>query len=154
MLFEIIVSLLREHHIDFVIKEHSPASTSEESARARNEPLKIGAKALLMKTKEEFVLVVLPADRRVDSEKVKAMLKTKNLRFAAPEELREKTGCEKGAVPPFGSVMGIRMIVDETLFEEEYMAFNAGLLDKSIKMKTADYRHIIKPVIEKFSVPS
>ena len=37
------------------------------------------------------------------------------------------------------------MIVDKKLFEEEYMAFNAGSLEHSIKMKTKDYRDIIKP---------
>ncbi len=148
MLFDKIVRSLEG--VDYVVVEHKATPTSEESALARGESMKIGAKALLVKVKQGFVLCVFPADRRLDTKKFKKLF-GKKLRFASPEELKKVTGCEKGAVPPFGSLLGVEMIVDTALFEEEYMAFNAGDLCKSIKMKTKDYKMIVKPKLEEFS---
>ena len=138
-------SFLDQHGISYVIKEHPSVTTSEEAAAARGESLKIGAKALLVKDDTHFVLLVIPADRKLDTKKVKKVLNTRNLRFASPEELKEIAHVEKGAVPPFGNLLGIEMIVDTRLFEEEYMAFNAGSVETSIKMKTEDYRIAVKP---------
>ncbi|OGQ34559.1 MAG: hypothetical protein A3A72_00210, partial [Deltaproteobacteria bacterium RIFCSPLOWO2_01_FULL_38_9] len=118
------------------------------SARARGENIKIGAKALLLKGKDEFVLAILPAHLQLDTKKTKSILNTKNLRFATPEELLTQTSCTKGAVPPFGFLLNIPMIVDQRLFQEEWMAFNAGSLTTSIKMQTRDYKNSVQPRIE------
>ena len=78
-------------------------------------------------------------------------MNSKNLRFATPEELKEMAGVEKGAVPPFGPLFGVEMIVDTTLFENEFMAFNAGSLETSIKMRTEDYKRIVNPRVEEIT---
>jgi len=149
-LFKKIIDVLDGANVPYELKTHAPTVTSEDSARERGEPLKIGAKALLLKTDYQFVLCILPANRKLDMTAIRARFDSRNLRFATIEELHKLTGCPKGAVPPFGHLFGIDMIVDEHLFAEEYMAFNAGQLDKSIKMKTADFRKTIEPVVTEF----
>ncbi len=143
-----LIDFLTEHHVEFQVKHHEPTPTSEEAAKARREPLKIGAKALLVKGDETFVILVLPADRKLDTKKAKKALNTRNLRFATPEELKRIASVEKGALPPFGSLLGIGMIADPHLFEEEFMAFNAGSREISVKMRTKDYKRIINPRVE------
>ena len=153
-LFQKITAFLDQHQISYEIKHHPPATTSEEAALARGESIKIGAKALLIKDDTHFVLLVLPADKKLDTKKVKKLLQSRNLRFASPEELLELAGCVKGAVPPFGPLFNTDMLVDVHLFDEEFMAFNAGELDTSIKMKTEDYRQALNPRIVKISYSS
>ena len=150
-IFEKIIELLNSQKVNYSLKDHPPTRTSEESALHRGEPLKIGAKAMVMKIDTEFIMAVLPADRKIDSIKLKAILNTKNLRFASKEELFEITGLVPGAIPPFGSLFNLPMIVDKALLEEENMAFNAGSLEKSIKMKTKDYLGIVKSKTADFS---
>lgn len=150
-IFEQITELLDNLHIQYLIKDHPPTRTSQESALHRGEPLKIGAKAMLLKTDAGFVMAVLPADRKIDSAVIKKILSAKSLRFASPEELFEITGLVPGSVPPFGALFNLPMLVDKALLEEEYMAFNAGSLEKSIKMKVKDYVDVIKPRVEEFS---
>jgi hypothetical protein len=58
--------LLRREAADFREVQHAPTHTSEESARARGEELRIGGKALLLKTGDQFRLFVLSAARRFD----------------------------------------------------------------------------------------
>ena len=140
-----IEQLLNQHHCIYEVKHHPPTRTSEESAKYRNEPLKIGAKAIVLKADNHFIMAVLPANRHLNSNLLKKYLRSKNLRFATGEELFQLTSLVPGAVPPFGSLFNLRMIVDEALFSEEFMAFNAGSLEQSIKMKTQDYAQIIQP---------
>ncbi len=153
-LAEKIINFLEQHQITYTQKEHAPTSTSDDSARERGESKKIGAKALLFKIDNYFILTILPATRQVDSKMLKTIYRAQKIRMATLEELQTQTGCEKGAVPPFGLLLsetGIPMIVDQALFDEEYMAFNAGSLTTSIKMKTSDYEKIINPKIENFT---
>jgi hypothetical protein len=77
---------LRELGISFREVQHEPTFTSEESAKARGEDLKVGAKALLLRYDEQFGNFVLPADRQLDSVAVKQHLQVKRLRFATAEE--------------------------------------------------------------------
>ena len=67
---------------------------------------------------------------------------------ATLEELKEVVGVEKGAVPPLGPLFGVEMIVDSKLFENEFMAFNAGSLETSIKMRTHDYKKVVDLRVE------
>ena len=147
-----IEELLKKNTILYELKNHPPTYTSQESALYRGEPLKIGAKAMVMKTDTGFMMAVLPADRKIDSAQLKKTVSTKNLRFATTEELLDITGLVPGAIPPFGLLFNLPMIVDKALLEEEYIAFNAGSLEKSIKMKTKDYREIVQPTVEEFAV--
>ena len=150
--FERIIELLEKNKVQHQVKEHPPTYTSEESAWHRGEPLKIGAKAMILKTDRELVMAVLPADRKIDSSAIKKMFNSKNLRLATLEELKKLTGLVPGSVPPFGSWFDLLMIVDNAFLEEEYMAFNAGSLEKSIKMKTQDYIAMVAPRVEQFTV--
>ncbi len=149
--FTQIEQFLKERNIQFEVKHHPPTRTSEESAYHRKEPIKIGAKALLVKGEDGFSLAVIPANRLLDTKSVKKILHTKNLRFATQEELKELTGLVPGSVPPFGNLMNISMLVDKALFEEEWMAFNAASLEISIKMRTKDYRGAVNPQVEEMS---
>ena len=161
--FKKICSLLDGAGVEYVVKRHAPTPTSEESAKARGEPIKIGAKALFLKSKKGFCLAVIPANRRLDTKKVKKLLGSKSLRFANDVEREELLGLPKGAIPPFGFLLGQEkeegieasggafMLVDRALFEEEKVAFNAGSLKISVLMKSVDYRKVIsgrKNVVE------
>ena len=150
--FSKIKAFLDENNISYQFKEHEPVRTSEEAAAVRGEDIKIGAKALLLKADDKFVMVVLSAAKKIDSKRVKEILNVKSLRFATPEEVMEKTGCEPGGVPPFSNVFGLDLFVDKSIAQNEFMAFNAGERTKSLKMKTKDYLGLLKPRIEEFSV--
>ncbi len=136
-------NLLDAAGVAFVEKHHEPTHTSEESARARGEPLRIGAKALVIKTDGVYRLFVLPADRRVDSQAIKRHLGVKKLRFADASELLELTGLVPGSVPPFGPpVLDLPLVADPALLESDRVAFNAGSLTTSIIMASADYERV------------
>lgn len=149
--FDKIKSFLDSNQVKYEFKEHEPVRTSEEAAAVRGDDIKIGAKALVLKADNEFVMVVLSAAKKIDSKALKRILGIKSLRFATPDEVKAKTGCVPGGVPPFAHVFGLKLIIDKSITENEYMAFNAGERTKSLKMKTQDYVRLLKPRIEEFS---
>ncbi|MBM81495.1 MAG: hypothetical protein CMJ78_13015 [Planctomycetaceae bacterium] len=150
--------LLVKENIEFRELHHEPTRTSEDSARARGEDLRIGGKALLMKIAKQFSLFVLPADRRVDSFLIRSRLGTRKMRFANADELfdltksvndrdQQLTGLVPGSVPPFGQpVLPFDLYVDSGICENERIAFNAGSLTDSVIMKVEDYLRIARPL--------
>jgi len=130
---------LSEAGVPFRVLEHAPVFTSEEAARERGTPLEAGAKALVVRAEDRYVHLVLPGHRRVDNARLRASLGTRKLRFATPEELLALTGCPPGAVPPFGNLFGLPVLLDEELTRCEEIAFNAGSNAVSITMRCEDF---------------
>ena len=131
---------------------HAPTRTSEESALARGEELRIGGKALLIKVDADFRLFVLSADRKLDSVAIRTHFQAKKTRFASPEELLQMTGLVPGSVPPFGApILPFPLYTDPSVFENQRIAFNAGSLTDSIIMATGDYRRLANPEVFSFA---
>lgn len=150
-ILERIQALLSQNHISFTLSSHPPVYTSAQAAEIRGEDLKSGAKALIVKAKHEFVMFVLPGDRKLDSKRIKAELGYKSFRFATPEEVEELTGLQIGSIPPFGSLFGITTYCDSALGDNERINFNAGTHTESINMSYQDYIRVEKPVLADFS---
>lgn len=145
---------LRAAGIAFDLQRHAPVFTSEEAAAIRGAPLGSGAKAIVMKVGEAFALLVVPADRKVDSRKVRAALGVKSLRFASKEELAQLTGLTPGAVPPFGSLFNLQTWCDPDLAEHGSINFNAGDHAVSIRMTFADYCSVEQPTLARLTEPT
>jgi Ala-tRNA(Pro) deacylase len=144
--------LLHREGIVFREVKHAPTFTSEESAKARGEEMRIGGKALLIKTDQTFRLFVLSAALKIDSAAIKRHFQLKKLRFASAEELRELTGLVPGSIPPFGDpILPFELFADPSVFGNDRVAFNAGSLTDSIILSTADYRQSAKPLVFPFA---
>jgi prolyl-tRNA editing enzyme YbaK/EbsC (Cys-tRNA(Pro) deacylase) len=132
---------------------HEPTRTSEESARARGEEMRVGGKALLIKVDETFRLFVLSADRKADSVAIRQHFGARRTRFATAEELKEMTGLVPGSVPPFGPpILPFPLYADPSVFENDRVAFNAGSLTDSMVIPIEDYRRLAGAEVFRFGV--
>ena len=151
-----IKEMLEEKGLWFETFEHEAVRTSEEAAKTRTGyTLKQGAKALIVRVKTAegkfFVMLVLPGDKRFDTDKVKQLFNAKDIRFATEEEVKQITdGIKPGGVPPFGSLFGLKVYVDQSLGNNEKIVFNAGDQRFSIAMKVKDYLNLSNAEITKF----
>lgn len=145
--FERIATLLESRNIAFAVSHHEPVYTSEQAAAVRGVSLASGAKALIVKVDDRFQMLVLPADRKLDSKKARAALTAKSIRFATIDEVLERTGLKPGSIPPFGSLFGLTTCVDARLAENERINFNAGDHAISIAMTHADYMIVETPTV-------
>lgn len=144
-IYDQIIQFLKSNLVPYQELNHAAIYTSEEAARVRGIDQSSGAKSLLLKADDKFVLAVLPGSERLDSKKLRQVLTTKQLRFATPDEVKEIMGCEIGACYPFGNLINTQMVIDKKLAANETIAFNPGLHNKTIKLKWPDYNRIVKP---------
>ena len=83
---------------------------------------------------------VLPAGERLDIHKLREFFgESRDVRLATEPELAEVyPEFELGAVPPLGGREGDVVLVDPLLAAKEYVAFEAGTHDQSVRMKTEE----------------
>jgi prolyl-tRNA editing enzyme YbaK/EbsC (Cys-tRNA(Pro) deacylase) len=151
-MFEKIKEWLTAQSIPFKEVHHGPVKTSEETALARGEDLSIGGKALVLKIDESFKLCVLSAAKEIDSNALRKHFGARKLRFADNDELMKLTGLVPGSVPPFGKpLIDLELLLDQSILQNQKIAFNAGSLNDSIIMSVEDYLKVANPVILAFS---
>jgi Ala-tRNA(Pro) deacylase len=137
--FDRLCGLLSAKSAAYEVSRHQPVYTSEEAAAVRGTPLGSGAKALVCKADDRFVMIVLPADRKLSSKAVKRSEGVKSLRFATREEVEQLTGLAPGSIPPFGSLFGLPTWCDQRLSAYRRINFNAGDHAISMSMSFPDY---------------
>jgi prolyl-tRNA editing enzyme YbaK/EbsC (Cys-tRNA(Pro) deacylase) len=142
--FDRVHDLLKQAGVPFTVLRHEPVFTSEQAAAVRGTPLSSGAKALIIKG-DDFVMLVLPADRKLDNRKARSALGVRALRFATREEVEQLTGLQPGSIPPFGSLFGFITYCDPALAENASINFNAGDHAISVQMAYADYLRVESP---------
>ena len=144
---EAILKLLDTGEVVYRLIDHEPVYTSQKAEEMTGLKPSQGAKALLLSTGADFVLAVLPGDKRVDFKKIATLLGVKKVKFAGEDEVQTVMHCGLGACYPFGSVVNVRTIVDPLLQQEEEIAFNPGVNEQSIIINGADYFEIEKPEV-------
>ena len=53
--------------------------------------------------------------------------------------------CDTGAMPPFGNLYGMKVFVEQSLREDDEIAFNAGTHSELIRLTYADYERLVHP---------
>jgi Ala-tRNA(Pro) deacylase len=123
--------------------DHTERATAE--AQALGLPPAEVAKTLIVRTTSGHVRALVPASERVDMRKLReAIGESKDaVQLATEEEMaRDYPEFPLGAVPPLGGAQSDPVIVDRRLADHEWLVFEAGSHDDSIRVKTADFVRI------------
>lgn len=143
---------LNSNKVEFQVLEHDPAFSAHDVAVRTNIPESEMAKAILIRIEEHFWMAVLRADQRINEQLLKRTFAAKNVHLAHEEDLGLLfPDCQIGAMPPFGNLYGLPVLVEDGLAEDEEIVFNACTHTKAIRMKFRDFRRLAKPVIAAFA---
>lgn len=130
---------LGKRGVPFEVIPHEQTYTTIDEARALGIDADDVLKSLMLKTRSGDVLAVLPGSRRLDKRLVEEAAGDRHARLATEEELeRDYPGFELGALPPLGSLLGTRVLVDAAVYQHETVVFAAGRRTESIRMRTED----------------
>jgi Ala-tRNA(Pro) deacylase len=136
----------------YVIMSHSKAYTAQGIAAVSHIPGKYLAKSVIVKLDGALAMAVLPASYQVDLTALKKAVGVKDAELASEREFKQHfPDCETGAMPPFGNLYGIPVYVDESLTEDEEIAFNAGSHHELIRMSYLDFDRLVRPEVMSFS---
>ena len=149
--FDDIREMLTKNKAEFETMHHEPVYTSEQAAKVRGTKLRQGAKALIFRAGNEYIMGVVSAEKKIDTSKLEKLSGHKKLELATAKQVEKLTGLKVGSIPPFGKLFGIKTYVDTSLAKVQVIAFNAGSHTDSIKMKYGDYRRTADAVNGDFS---
>ena len=140
------------HGIKYVVISHSRAYTASEIAELSHTPGKELAKTVMVKADGNMAMAVVPASARVDMARLKDVTGATALELADEREFKDLfPGCETGAMPPFGNLYDMDVYVDQSLAEDEEIAFNAGSHTELIRLSYADFANVVKPTLGRFT---
>jgi Ala-tRNA(Pro) deacylase len=149
---ERLVHFLEEQHVPFVTIPHARAYTAQEIAASIHVPGQEVAKTVIVQADEKLYMIVMPATRRADLVQLKKALGVKKIRLATEAEFEGIfPECEVGAMPPFGNLYRIPVVVDESLKKDREIVFNAGSHTETVKMGFDEFVELVQPIFASFT---
>ena len=139
---------LDDKNVRYVVITHSPAYTAQEIAAAAHLPGRELAKAVVVHLDQSPALAVVPATKQIDFDKLRDAACVRQAALATEDDFAKMfPGCELGAMPPFGCLYDLPTFADESLTEDETIAFNAGSHSELIQLTFEDYRALVEPMV-------
>jgi Ala-tRNA(Pro) deacylase len=134
-----LVAELERASIAYELIEHTRTTTAAAEARVLGVPPHEVAKTVVLTTPDGFVRAVLPASDQLDLGKLREILGTKDVELATEAGLAGAyPEFELGAVPPLTGGDGDRVLVDRRLHDNEWVVFEAGTHEQSLRLRTSD----------------
>ena len=147
-----LIDCLNENKVQYEILHHSEAVTAQRIAQAEHVKGRHQAKVVMLKSGDQHLMVVLPADHQIDLEKVEKTI-GKPVSLGKENEFKSLfPDSAIGAMPPFGNLYGLPTFIDKHLAEQDYLVFEAGTHTDAIKMSYRDYEKIVKPKVEDLAI--
>ncbi len=151
--------LLRGEGVSFRVVEHVPEGHTDLIARIRGNRLDQAIKSIVVQARmapkqNQYWLANVPGDRRLDLEGIRGGLGAQSVALAAREKAEALTACVIGAIPPFSFNEQLQVLADPLISNNAEVVFNAGRLDRSIFMPSADYMRIARPRLMSIASPA
>lgn len=132
--------VLKERGISFREFRHPGVVTSlEQAAEERSQrPDQIVRSILFRLAQDDYLMVLVAGPRQVDWKALRRYVGQSRLTMAAAEEVRLVTGYEIGAVSPFALPRPIRVLIDESVFQEGEISIGSGVRNTTVILTSAD----------------
>ena len=131
-----------------VITLNTSARTAQEAASSLGCEIGAIVKSLLFKTENTFTLFLVSGDKKVSLNKVKKILKIKDLSMATADEVKKTTGFTIGGVSPIGHSNKIDILMDNSLERFEILFAAAGHPNCVFKVSFENLEKITNCIIE------
>jgi prolyl-tRNA editing enzyme YbaK/EbsC (Cys-tRNA(Pro) deacylase) len=99
-------------------------------------------KTLVFVCDGEYVLALVPGDRRADERKVGTEMDARRVRVARAEEVFDATGFEPGAVAPFPRRDVVAALLERTLLQHAAVWIGAGSHSHLAMLAPADLQRL------------
>ena len=141
-------SCLRDADVPYAFEHHRTVFTASEVAETEHIPGRMMAKSVIVEADGKLAMLALPATEKADLGKVETALHVQRARLASEEEFqRAFPDCELGAMPVFGNLYGLPVVVDSELAENENIVMQAGTHTDTLRLRYADFARLVTPVV-------
>jgi Ala-tRNA(Pro) deacylase len=146
---------LDNRQVKYVTINHSAAYTAQEVASLAHIRGKELAKTVMVNVDGKAAMAVLSASYKVDLNLLKLAAHANAVGLASEAEFKSLfPDCETGAMPPFGNLYGMAVLVEYGLTKDDEIVFNAGSHRELIRLAYKDFERLVQPVVGRFAVQS
>ena len=147
-----LIDCLDENKVTYEVLHHPEAITAQRIAEAEHVKGRHHAKVVMVKSGDQHLMMVLPADHQIDLDKAAKAI-GKPVSLGKEQEFKTLfSDCALGAMPPFGNLYGLPTYIERSLAEQDYIVFEAGTHTDAIKMSYRDYEKIVKPKVDDLAI--
>jgi Ala-tRNA(Pro) deacylase len=147
------IGYLKQNGIRYSHSVHPPAYTAREAASADRMPAHAMMKTVVYSGDNGYGMLLLPADCAADFDEVRRLLGLTEIRLATEAQLAALfPECEVGAMPPFGNLFNVPVLLDEGLASAEFFGFTAGTHRDVLHVSGADFHALVNPLVASFAL--
>jgi len=147
-----LTEFLDKNKVRYEVIHHPEAFTAQELSAIEHVKGKQHAKVVMVKADGSQLMTVLPADHRVDLEKLDKLTGRQTALASEADFKQLFPDCAVGTMPPFGHLYGIETYVDRSLTDNEMIVFEAGTHSDAVKMSYADFARLAQAKVADFAV--
>jgi len=141
MSVESVEEFLKQHRKEVKILTFEDTSTVSKAADSLGVTPGEIAKSLLFKVKDNFIMILMAGDKRLDNRKFKEIFNAK-AKMPDAEEVSEATGHPVGGVCPFGLKRSIPIYLDYSLQAYACVFPAAGACNTAIKLNVDELEEL------------
>ena len=142
---------LQARGISFRIFQHTRQIHSlEQAAEERGQrPHQVVRSILFRLAADQFVMVLAAGPDQISWPALRQHLGVSRLSMASEEEVLLQTGYVRGSVSPFGlpepidTAHPIRILIDESIFQEDEISLGSGVRNTTVILRTVDLRQAL-----------
>lgn len=153
-----LVQYLEKAGADHKILEHRTVYTAIDAASTMKKKLNEIAKSLLVKADKDYYLVLLPADYKVDFQKLGKTIgkyqkkEVKIVKIPGEKIMEEVLKVKAGAMSAFGQLYKLPVVMDKGLTKVKKAVFSSGSFNHSIEMAVKDFAKLENAVLGSFGI--
>jgi len=145
---------LSHQQVRFQRLVHQPApSSSRRADTVRTNGRQVAKTVLLQNADGQFLIAVLPADKKIDWSKLTSTTGKSGWNLATEQQAGVIfNDCETGAWPPFGSLYGVNTVVDDSFSQETEILVEGNHRHEDFRLSFDDYLRTAKPAKAQISM--
>jgi prolyl-tRNA editing enzyme YbaK/EbsC (Cys-tRNA(Pro) deacylase) len=129
------------------------ARTSEDASQATGIPKDHILKTIIViGSNNTPYAILLPGDKKINYDRLKKILKVRDVRLASFEDVKNITGLEPGEVSPFTEeVKRLTCILDLSAARRDVVVVGGGSHYTLIKTRVSEIIRVLKPIVAEIS---
>ncbi len=134
---------LHKHRVEFDLIPHPHTHSSTETAETAHVSGDCLAKAVVVKNRGQYTMVVVPSSQHVDLELLRKQL-DHDVELATEAELGTLfPDCDMGAIPPIGAAYDMETVWDCRLAEQPVVYFEAGDHEELVRVSATQFSDLV-----------
>jgi len=132
-------AFLKNHKVWYQFIDKPQTIHTEDASKVTGIPLHKITKNIICQTpNREYVLIILPGDRRINLLKTAAVIGVRKIIPVPFEQAEAISGYPPGGTPSVGHKTKMKVIFDQSLLSEETIFCGGGARDKLLELRTQD----------------